>query len=175
MANAVRTENREWTGVNGTLIWYYYICKREVWLMARQLNPDEHDENVEWGRFLHEWRYGREKKELAFNNVKLDIVSERDGQLLVVEVKKTSTFEKSATMQLLFYLWQLREAGVEATGELRFPEEKRRKAVALNEESIRELQQAVRDIRRIIASDRPPKAEKIRYCGKCAYHEFCWA
>jgi len=175
MTDAARTVDREWAGVNGTLIWYYYICKREVWLMARQLNPDEHDENVEWGRFLHEWRYGREKKELSFNNVKLDIVRERDDQLLVVEVKKTSTFEKSATMQLMFYLWQLKEAGVEASGELRFPEEKRRKTVTLNEESIRELQRAVRDIRRIVASERPPKAEKIRYCGKCAYREFCWA
>jgi len=161
--------------VNGTLIWYYYICKREVWLMARQLNPDEHDENLEWGRFLHEWRYGREKKELSFNNVKVDIVGERDGKLLVVEVKKSSTFEKSAAMQLLFYLWQLREAGVEASGELRFPEEKRRKLVTLDEDSIRELQTAIKDIRRIVFSPRPPKEEKIRFCGKCAYREFCWA
>ncbi len=27
--------------VNGTLIWYYFICQREVWLMGHQLNPDE--------------------------------------------------------------------------------------------------------------------------------------
>ena len=98
--------------VNGTLIWYYYICKREVWLMSRQLNPDEHDENVEWGRFLHEWRYTREKKELSFDGVKMDVVGERDGKLFVAEVKKTSSFRKSATMQLLFYLWKLREAGI---------------------------------------------------------------
>lgn len=37
--------------VTGTFIWYYYICKREVWLISRQLSPDERDENVEWGRF----------------------------------------------------------------------------------------------------------------------------
>ena len=161
--------------VNGTLIWYYYICKREVWLMARQLNPDEHDENVEWGRFLHEWRYGREKKELAFNNVKLDFLKEQDGKLFVVEIKKSSTFEKSATMQLLFYLLQLREAGVEASGELRFPEEKRRKLITLDDESVRELKTAIQDIRRIVFSPRPPEAKKIRFCGKCAYREFCWA
>jgi CRISPR-associated exonuclease Cas4 len=143
--------------------------------MSRQLNPDEHDENVEWGRFLHEWRYAREKKELSFNNVKLDIVGERDGKLLVVEVKKSSSFAKSAKMQLLFYLWQLREAGVEASGELRFPEEKRREAVTLNEEAVAELRQAVREIRRIVASARPPRPEKIRFCSKCAYREFCWA
>lgn len=26
--------------VTGTLIWYYYICKREVWLMFHQIAPD---------------------------------------------------------------------------------------------------------------------------------------
>ncbi len=24
--------------ITGTLIWYYYICQREVWLMSRQIN-----------------------------------------------------------------------------------------------------------------------------------------
>jgi CRISPR-associated exonuclease Cas4 len=166
---------REPFGINGTLIWYYYICKREVWLMARQLNPDEHDENLEWGRFLHEWRYAREKKELTLQNVKLDIAGERDGKLVVAEVKKSSTYRKSAEMQLLFYLWQLREAGVEAVGELRFPEEKRRETVQLDEESIQRLKTAIMDIRRIVAAAVPPKAEKIGYCRNCAYREFCWA
>jgi len=163
------------SGINGTLIWYYYICKREVWLMSRQLNPDERDENVEWGRFLHELRYAREKKELSFSNVKMDIIGERDGKLLVAEIKKTSSFRKSATMQLLYYLWQLRESGVEAMGELRYPEEKRRENVVLDEAAITELQQTVTDIRRIIAAPKPPKPEKNRFCSKCAYREFCWA
>ena len=167
-----RTES---IGVNGTLIWYYYICKREVWLMSRQLNPDERDENIEWGRFMHELRYARERKELAFGNVKVDIAGERNGKLLVAEMKKTSSFRKSATMQLLFYLWQLKESGVEAAGELRFPEEKRRETVVLDDAAIAELQNTVKDIRRIIAQPKPPKPEKIKYCGKCAYREFCWA
>ncbi|OUM86957.1 MAG: CRISPR-associated protein Cas4 [Bacillus thermozeamaize] len=166
---------QEALGVNGTLIWYYYICKRQVWLMARQLNPDEHDENLEWGRFLHEWRYAREKKELAFENVRLDVVGEREGKLVVAEVKKSSKFRKSAEMQLLFYLWQLWEAGVEAVGELRFPEEKRRETVRLDESSLEELKSAVSGIHRIVSSATPPKAQKIGYCKNCAYREFCWA
>jgi len=32
--------------ITGTLIWYYYICPREVWLMAHELNPNQED-------FLH--------------------------------------------------------------------------------------------------------------------------
>jgi len=30
--------------ITGTLIWYYYICERECWLMAHQINP--HQENA---------------------------------------------------------------------------------------------------------------------------------
>jgi hypothetical protein len=36
--------------VNGTLIWYYYICKRQVWLMAHALVPDQEDDNIRQGR-----------------------------------------------------------------------------------------------------------------------------
>jgi CRISPR-associated exonuclease Cas4 len=50
--------------VNGTLIWYYYICKRQVWLMAHALNPDPDDENIQQGRNIHEYSYPRDKKEL---------------------------------------------------------------------------------------------------------------
>jgi CRISPR-associated exonuclease Cas4 len=168
-------EPRDTMGVTGTLIWYFYICKREVWLMSRQLNPDERDENVEWGRFVHELRYAREKKELGLEHVKVDIAGERDGKMLVAEVKKSSTFKKSATMQLLFYLWRLKENGIDAVGELRFPEEKRKEVVVLDETAVAELQGAVREIRRIIVRSTPPKPEKIKFCGKCAYREFCWA
>ncbi|SHK18580.1 protein of unknown function DUF83 [Caminicella sporogenes DSM 14501] len=48
--------------VNGTLIWYYYICKREVWLMAHNLTPDQDNQYIDLGRFIHENSYMREKK-----------------------------------------------------------------------------------------------------------------
>jgi CRISPR-associated exonuclease Cas4 len=40
--------------VNGTLVWYYSICKREVWLMSRNISPDQRDTNIDIGRFIHE-------------------------------------------------------------------------------------------------------------------------
>ena len=48
--------------VNGTLFWYYNICKREVWLMTHQIVPDQQDDNISFGRFLHETTYQRNKK-----------------------------------------------------------------------------------------------------------------
>lgn len=48
--------------VNGTLFWYYNICKREVWLMTHQIVPDQQNDNISFGRFLHETTYQRNKK-----------------------------------------------------------------------------------------------------------------
>lgn len=52
--------------VNGTLVWYYFICQREVWLMGHQLNPDEDNANLEIGRLIQETTYLRDKKRLIW-------------------------------------------------------------------------------------------------------------
>lgn len=161
--------------VTGTLVWYYYVCKRQVWLMSHQINPDEDDPNIAYGRFLQKISYGREKKEKVVGNCKFDLVQQRDGTIVVSEVKKTSRHEKSATMQLLFYLKELWERGVEAVGELRFPEEKRRKTVVLTDEALREVKETEAHIIELIKRDLPPKPEKTKWCRNCGYVEFCWS
>lgn len=50
--------------VNGTLIWYFYICEREVWLMSRRIEPDQDKDALVIGRYLHENSYNRKKKEV---------------------------------------------------------------------------------------------------------------
>ena len=97
--------------VTGTLVWYYYICQRQVWLMARQITPDEDHPSLELGRFIHDHSYEREKKELTVGHLKVDVVKHEHGQLVVGETKKSSRYRKSARMQLLFYLDELRMRG----------------------------------------------------------------
>ncbi|MEA4884834.1 MAG: CRISPR-associated protein Cas4 [Clostridia bacterium] len=161
--------------VTGTLVWYYYICQRQVWLMAHQVNPDEDNPSIDLGRFLHEHVYEREKKEISLPGMRLDVLSEKDGRLVVGEIKKSMRGEKSARMQLLFYLDELDRAGVSAVGELRFPEQRKRERVTLDEASHTELDRARRDIFRIMYLSEPPAPEKIRYCRGCGYAELCWS
>lgn len=161
--------------VNGTLIWYYHICKREVWLMARNITPDQDDSNVQLGRFIHEESYIREKKEVSIGNVVVDILNGKDGFLVLGEVKKSSKFEESAKMQLAYYLLEIKRHGFEGKGTLMFPREKKRIDVVLNDELIQRLEEIESDIVRIVKKDQPPKVEKIKYCSTCAYSEFCWA
>ncbi|WP_213950563.1 MULTISPECIES: CRISPR-associated protein Cas4 [Tepidanaerobacter] len=161
--------------INGTLIWYYCVCKREAWLIARSIVADQENEFIEIGRFIHESSYQREKKEMQIGNIKLDILKMDNGQIVIGEVKKSSKFKLAARMQLLFYLSILKENGISARGELYFPEEKKREEVLLNEEALTELEQMKQDILKIIYLEQPPAARKIPFCKNCAYAEFCFA
>ncbi|NLT94107.1 MAG: CRISPR-associated protein Cas4 [Clostridia bacterium] len=161
--------------VTGTLVWYYYICPREVWLMARNLVPDQEDTNIDLGRFIQETTYQRDKKEVSLGNIKLDILRRENGQLVVGEVKKTSKFIKSASMQLAFYLYELKQSGIEAIGELMFPKEKKKVSIELDEALILEIEKVKKEILKILYQENPPKAKKVGYCRNCAYIEFCWS
>ncbi len=161
--------------VTGTLMWYYYICQREVWLMVHNLAPDQDDPNIDLGRFIHEKTYEREKKEINLGHIKLDIVKKDKNELIIGEVKKSSSFEKSARMQLAYYLLELEKLGLNARGELYFPKEKKRETVELTSELRDKLDSAVCDILRIAYLELPPEPKKTKFCRNCAYTEFCWS
>lgn len=161
--------------VTGTDIWYYYICQRELWLMMHKIVPDQEDENIDIGRFLHEYYSKRGKKEVDIGSGKIDRVKKVGDKLIVQEIKKTSRFRKSSYYQLLFYLYQLREMGIHATGELLFAEEKKKEEVELTDKNTKELESAIKNIKRIAKLQFPPAPKKINFCRKCAYREYCWA
>ncbi|MHB1421127.1 MAG: CRISPR-associated protein Cas4 [Bacillota bacterium] len=167
-------ENQE-ISVSGTLVWYYYICPREVWLIGHQINPDEDDANVSLGRFIQDYSYPRERKELLVGHSKMDVFRVSDGGLVVGEVKKSSKYSASARMQLAFYMSELKQRGIVARGELRFPREKRKEEVILDDATEQELDRVRREILRILYLPRPPEPVKINFCKKCAYAEFCWS
>ncbi|MCD6535564.1 MAG: CRISPR-associated protein Cas4 [Thaumarchaeota archaeon] len=158
--------------ITGTIVWYYFICKREVWLMSRELAPDQDFAPLEIGRAIHEIYYERDRKELSLEGIKLDVVRSRKG--LVFEVKTSSRFLQAAKFQLLYYLYRLEKLGVKMRGEIRIPKERKRIIVELNDESRRELLKVLREIREIVGMEKPPKPIKTHYCRRCAYKEFCW-
>lgn len=160
--------------VTGTLVWYYYICHREVWLMAHELNPEKENPFLELGRLTHEESYSREKKEFTAPGMKIDLLREKDGKLVVGEIKKSSHSTESATMQLVYYLWRLREMGIEASGELLIPKERKRISVELTKELEHRLENALEDIQRIVMIETPPPSKWNTFCRNCAYAEFCW-
>jgi len=160
--------------VNGTLIWYYYICKREVWLIAHGIEPPQENELISIGRLIHEEYYKKFKKELFVDNkIKIDIL---EGKKVIGEVKKSSKYLESAKMQLAFYLYYLKTTkGKKLEGELLIPEERKRIRVKLIPELEKEVEKAVLEIEEIVKRPTPPPATKTKYCKNCAYREFCWS
>ncbi|MGH2457978.1 MAG: CRISPR-associated protein Cas4 [Chloroflexota bacterium] len=160
--------------LGGTLIWYYYVCPREVWLMAHRILPQEDNEFLALGRLLHESSYRRERHEILIDNtIRIDL---HLAEGVVAEVKKSSKSLDAARMQLAYYLYYLKnEKGIERAGLLLIPSEKRRVVVELTPELEAELRGVIREIRRIAARPKPPPLKRIPVCRNCAYAPICWS
>ncbi|MCS7231893.1 MAG: CRISPR-associated protein Cas4 [Elusimicrobiota bacterium] len=161
--------------ITGTLVWYYYICKREVWLMSHYIVPNQADERILLGKIISENSYGREKREIRIKNLVLDIISTKNENIIVAEVKKSSRYIKSATMQVKFYIWQLKQLGIKnIIGELRIPKEKKKIEIYLTPKDEIELKKVLEDIKNIILRPQPELPREQKYCRLCGYNEFCW-
>jgi CRISPR-associated exonuclease Cas4 len=163
------------TSITGTLVWYYAICPREAWLMAHQMEPEREFDLLAEGRLNQEVHYERAVKEVSLPGMKLDQVRREKGRLIVSEVKKSSRYLPATRLQLGYYLWRLEREGLEASGEILVPEERKREVVELTPELREEVESTVEEIEALLQRTSPPPAEKIRYCRKCAYAEFCWS
>lgn len=159
--------------VNGTLVQSYMICKRQAWLMSRQIIPDQQNPYIELGRLIDEESYGRDKKKINLENIVIDLIRNKDEEILIGEVKKSSRAKESAKMQLLFYLYILKEKGLNTKGILLFPEEKKKELVELTEEMEIKIKNIIEEIEYIILQELPPPFKKNNFCSKCGYKEFC--
>ncbi|ASJ15758.1 CRISPR-associated protein Cas4 [Thermococcus chitonophagus] len=159
--------------VTGLMIQYYFTCKRELWFFSRGVNFDFENDDMIIGKIIHEEAREGDWKEILLEDIKIDAIK-RKGGLRVIEIKKSSKLEEPAKWQLKYYLYYLKKAGIEAVGIISYPKEGRQEEIKLTREDIRVLEDAIKEIEEIIASDKPPKAVKKPYCKKCSYKDFCW-
>lgn len=160
--------------INGTLINYYFHCKRQCYLFANRLNMEDNSEDVRIGRVLHEIKAKDEKNtEVKFENMVLDKVTEKN----IEEFKKSDADIKAARMQLLFYLKNLEDKGIKREGKLVCSERNKKEKiekVILNEESRKELEICIEDIENLIIKAKVPELVKSNQCKRCAYYEYCY-
>jgi CRISPR-associated exonuclease Cas4 len=163
------------TEITGTLVWYYAICPREAWLMAHEMEPEKDFELLAEGRLNQEAHYKRTTKELNLPGMRLDQVRREGDKLIVSEVKKSWRFLPATRLQLGYYLWRLAKEEIEASGEILVPEERKREEVERTPELMEEVEGTVARISALIEEPTPPPAERIPFCKRCAYAEFCWS
>lgn len=156
----------------GIKVNYYYICKRKLWLFDKGISMENTSDRVLQGKVVHENSYARDKnKEFLIDDIiKVDIL-EKD---YVKEVKLSSKMEKSDKMQLLYYLFYLKQLGINKKGTINYVKEKKIEEIELTGEDEEEIKNALIDISKILALSKPPKLIKLPYCAKCAYYEFCF-
>lgn len=93
------------TRVNGTLINYYFHCKRQCYLHGNRLNLEDNSELVQIGRAIHEVKSAdRENTELAIENIRLDKLTSE----YLTEIKKSDADIEASKWQLYYYLQVLK-------------------------------------------------------------------
>lgn len=160
--------------VNGTLINYYFHCKRQCFLHGNRLNLEDNSEEVKIGKAIHEERAEQGNTEIAIENIRLDKLTAE----YLTEVKKSDADIEASRWQLLYYLKVLKSKGINRKGKLEFVEknqsDRKTVIVELNQETEQELEGYISDIEKLLDSGEVPEILNKAKCKKCAYYEYCY-
>ncbi len=160
--------------ITGTLINYYFHCKRQCYLFYNRINLEDNSEDVKIGRVLHEIKaLDGNNTEVRFENISVDKITDK----YVVELKKSDADIKAARMQVLLILSKLQEKGIKKDGKLVFNERNNSEKVdiiKLNEQTKLELNNCIKEVEKLLNSKCVPEAKLIKGCKKCAYYEYCY-
>jgi len=158
--------------VTGVMVQYSKVCKRELWLFAHQIHYES--DYIYLGRLIHQESYPREKKNILIDSViSPDFLKER-RKTIVFEVKKSSKLEEPVRYQVFYYLWYLKQKGIDAEGEIVYPKERKKEKVILTRDIEKEIPQMLENIKKVVEKSVPPEPIRKPYCKKCSYYEFCW-
>ena len=162
--------------ITGTIVNYYFHCKRQCYLFANRINLEDNSEDVRIGRVLHEIKAKDGKNtEIKYENMVLDKISSK----YIEEYKKSDSDTEAARMQLLFYLKNLKEKGITKEGKLIY-EEKNKKTtrkteiIKLDKQNLEKLNKCMEKIEELINQEEVPKVEKDKKCKRCAYYDYCY-
>jgi len=158
--------------LTGTLINYYFHCKRQCYLASKRLNMEDNSEDVLIGKILHENKYLEDDNaEVSINNIKIDKITEH----YIIEYKKSDSDLEAVKWQLIYYLSVLKEKGVIKKGKIIFEASNNKKIIYLNltPEIENKLINKVAEIKVFLESDDIPVFLNKPHCRKCAYFNYC--
>ena len=161
--------------ITGTLINYYFHCKRQCYLFGNRLNLEDNSEQVKIGKAIHEEKLENDQNaEIAIENIRLDKLTKE----YLTEVKKSDASLESCKWQLIFYLKVLKDKGINRKGKLEFIEknksDKKIYYYELDEKLERELNNYIKEIEKLLDSEILPDIINKPRCKKCAYYEYCY-
>ncbi|AQR76249.1 CRISPR-associated protein Cas4 [Paenibacillus larvae] len=161
--------------ITGTVVNYYVHCRRQCWLVAHGMNFEDDSEDVRIGRVQHEIRSeGKKNTEIAIEGIKVDKLTDQ----YVVEVKKSDADVEATKWQTLYYLYVLRQKGMERQGRLEFIERNKqaskKMALELDIETEQELLVLLEKIEQYLQQEQPDPPVLEKKCKRCAYYAYCF-
>ncbi|UGV41622.1 CRISPR-associated protein Cas4 [Methanococcoides orientis] len=160
--------------ITGVKINYYHICHTKLWLFSHNIVLEREDENVNIGKLLHEDRYSKNKKDITIDNtISIDFVKKRNDIIELHDIKKTKKMEDAHLRQMLYYIYYLKQRGIDAQGVMNYPLLNQTKEIVLTEDDEKKIENDIEHIEEIVTG-RMPHPKRLRICSKCAYFEFCF-
>ncbi|WP_066507006.1 Dna2/Cas4 domain-containing protein [Abyssisolibacter fermentans] len=160
--------------INGTLVNYYFHCKRQCWLCGNRINLEDNSELVKIGKQLHiNKTMNSKQKEIAIDSIKVDKIQ---GNYLY-EYKKSNADMKAASWQLLYYLFILKKKGIEKEGKLVCMEKNKKTKKVVNIRLTKSIETILEnleyEISELINNKDIPEFSYSSKCKKCAYYSYC--
>lgn len=159
--------------ITGIMVNYYFVCKRKLWYFSNNINMEHTSDLVGMGKLIDETSYGRERKSILIDEmINIDFI--KDWKI-IHEVKKSNKLDEPGKWQLKYYIWVLRNKGVDIEkGILDYPKLRRREEVFLTKTEEEELLEVLDKIEDVIKQELPPKVINKGICKKCAYYVLCY-
>ncbi|ABR48353.1 CRISPR-associated protein Cas4 [Alkaliphilus metalliredigens QYMF] len=159
--------------ITGVMVYYYFVCQRKLWFFSRHYTMEDNSELVSMGKLIDETSYKREKKNILIDEeINIDFL--KDWKV-IHEVKKSRKVNEASKWQLKYYIWLLRNKGVEIEkGVLDYPLLRKREDVFVSEKDGKDLNEILDKIDEIRSLKIPPVISTKGICKKCAYYELCY-
>ncbi|WP_327046834.1 CRISPR-associated protein Cas4 [Microbispora sp. NBC_01189] len=157
--------------VGGVHVKYLYHCRRQLWLYARGMRPEQLSATVQLGEAVHETSYTRSSP-VDLGAAKLDHL---DGAAWVHEVKSSSRPSRADEAQAMHYCYRLRAVGVDAQGGiLHYPKTRRTKRLPYTTQAAEQAEADIAEVLAVVsAPDSPPLLARSA-CRGCSYADYCW-
>ncbi len=163
--------------ITGTLISYYFYCKRRMWLHANDIRFEDTSDHVAMGVLIEESSYQQRSskyEQVAIDGIKVDFYSAKDN--IIHEIKKSSKFHETHIWQLKYYIYVFEKNGIYGvSGVLEYPKERKTEEVFLSEPDRNFLIKLLDDIKLLVEDDKCPDLIVSPKCKNCSYNDFCYS
>ena len=159
--------------ITGIMIYYYFVCKRKLWYFLNQINMEQNSELVSIGKILDETTYKKEKKGILIDNtINIDFI---ENGAILHEVKKTKSIESASIWQIKYYMYYLREKGIEnIQAEINYPLLRKTEQIILEEKDRKIFKTVTQEIEELQKSEKIPEKINSKICKNCAYFDLCY-